>query len=346
MRRKRHMNTSQKLNTVLAFFAGMAFVTIVAVVVISMQTKATSTQRNEGNYTQNEGVEEEEKWQEGIISYNGKNYKYNDSLRTYLFMGIDNDNPVTTATDSISGGQSDAMFLLVTNKETESMTIISINRNTMTKVAMYDASGNSLGDSVAQICVQHGFGDGKKLSCSRSVDAVSHLFYNIPISGYMAINMGAIPKMNDAIGGVSLTVLQDLYYPSQGVELFEGETVTLNGDEAYYYLRGRDINEFDSATDRLRRQEQYIMSYMSKLKSIASGDVGKLEDVYNSISDYLVTNVDFVSMLGELMEYDFSDERMYTVPGETHMGTIYEEYHVDEEALYDLIIEVFYEEVS
>ena len=33
-------------------------------------------------------------------------------------MGIDNDEPVSTAKDSVSGGQSDAIFLLVANKET------------------------------------------------------------------------------------------------------------------------------------------------------------------------------------------------------------------------------------
>lgn len=340
------MNASQKLNTVLAFFAGMVFVAIIAVVVIVLQTRVTSSQKKEEITSSNNENNEQEKWQEGIISYNGKNYKFNDSLRTYLFMGIDNDEPVATAPDSVSGGQSDAMFLLVIDQELQEMSIISINRNTMTQVAMYDANGKSLGKSEAQICVQHGFGDGKKLSCARTLDAVSNLFYNIPINGYLSINMGAIAKMNDSIGGVEVCVLQDLFYPEQGVELFEGEVVTLNGNEAYYYLRGRDVNEFDSATDRLKRQEQYIVNYMSKLKKTASGDVTKLENIYNSISDYLVTNVDFVSMLSDLMQYEFQEERMYTVPGETKMGATYEEYHVDEDALYDLIIQVFYKEVS
>ena len=33
---------------------------------------------------------------------------------------------------------------------------------------------------------------------------------------------------------------------------------------------------------------------------------------------------------------------MYTVPGETVMGDQYEEYYVDEDALLNLIMEVFY----
>ena len=36
---------------------------------------------------------------------------------------------------------------------------------------------------------------------------------------------------------------------------------------------------------------------------------------------------------------------MYTVPGETSQEGVYEEYHIDEEAFYDLMIQVFYKEV-
>ena len=37
---------------------------------------------------------------------------------------------------------------------------------------------------------------------------------------------------------------------------------------------------------------------------------------------------------------------MYTVSGETVMGEEFEEFYVDDDALYDLIIQIFYEEVE
>jgi hypothetical protein len=46
------------------------------------------------------------------------------------------------------------------------------------------------------------------------------------------------------------------------------------------------------------------------------------------------------------MQYEYDDSRMYTVPGETVEGGNYEEYQVDDDALYDLIIQVFYKEVE
>ena len=318
--------------------------TIVVILAIKKNANLSNTQTNvdEGN------TQATEKWQEGVIRYNDTYYKFNNKIHTYLIMGIDKNGPVADEIieNARDGGQSDAMFLLVTNAEDETMSVISINRNSMTEISAYTESGAFIGKVKAQICLQHGFGDGKKLSCSRTADAVSYLFYNIPIDGYFSINIGAIPIMNDAIGGTKVTVLDDLSYPKADVELKKGETVNLMGMEAYYYLRGRNLDEFDSATNRLRRQEQYITSYFAKMKQIAEGSKSKVLQIYESIEDYIVTNIDFVDLVSELMSYEYDDSRMYTVPGETVMGETYEEYHVDDRALYDIIIDVFYNEVE
>lgn len=42
-----------------------------------------------------------------------------------------------------------------------------------------------------------------------------------------------------------------------------------------------------------------------------------MTEIYNSVSDYLVTSVDFTSMIEQLMNYGFSEDQMYTVPGKT-----------------------------
>jgi hypothetical protein len=59
-----------------------------------------------------------------------------------------------------------------------------------------------------------------------------------------------------------------------------------------------------------------------------------------------VTNVHFVDLLEDFADFTLTEDHVYTVPGETIKGEKYEEYYVDEEALYDLIIEVFYNEVD
>lgn len=314
-------------------------ISIVVILAISAVAFAMKKNSKEEKDTSSELQQENENY----ISYNGQKYQHNDHLRTYLYMGIDKDGPVTEAEDSVSGGQSDAMFLIVVDSEKKTISVLSINRNTMTDVDVYDKDGNFVETRKLQICLQHGFGDGMRTSCQRSVDAVSNLLYGEPVSGYIAMNMDAMPMMNDSVGGVTVEVLDDLTSPSRNVSLHKGETVTLNGDETYVYLRSRDINEFDSATERLNRQMQYIQAFVKQAKS---KDAATLVSAYDAITDYIVTNVDVPNLVNKLTTYEFDDSRMYTIPGETQMGEQYEEYHVDEDALYQVMLDIFYKPVE
>jgi LCP family protein required for cell wall assembly len=317
---------------------------VVLGVVVALAMKGKSASQPVGDNTE-QNEDSVEKWQEGTVSYEGKHYLYNNDIKTYLLMGIDSDEPAKATANHIEGGQSDAMFLLVTNPKNKKISVISINRNTMTRVKTCYDTGADAGYKTMQLCVQHGYGDGMTLSCERAKDAVSYLFYNLPIHGYLSMRMGAIPAMNDAVGGVEVTVLQDISNTSRGVELKKGETITLDGNQAYAYLRTRDIQEFESATYRLQRQEQYIAAYMSKLSNLAGQDTSVALDIYESIEDYIVSSIDFASLVSEVKDYEYSSENLYSVPGETKMGEVYEEFYVDEDAFYEMILDVFYEEV-
>ncbi len=333
----------------LVILISLAAIAILMLVILLMLHSGSEEEATENSSVSEDASEPEtEEYEEILVSYNGKHYRYNESLSVYLFLGIDKDGVVEEAEDYLSGGQSDAMFLLVADSDTEELSIVSIQRNTMTDVETYSANGAYMGTKTYQICLQHGYGDGMEFSCELSVGAVSKLFYNLEIDGYLSLNMGGIPALNDAVGGVTVEVLQDLSYPDAGVELTAGETVTLNGTEAYYYMRGRDTNEFDSATYRLRRQEQYIGAFFSQLKTSVGNDVLAMLDIYDAVADYMVTDMDVASVLGELAEYEYSDDNLYTIPGEVVMdeNDVYEEFHLDEDAFYELCLEVFYEEVE
>ncbi len=343
MEASRRKNDKQNRIPLLILIVLLAVVLITVVVVAIQKNRASAQgQVTEGN-TQDDQTE---KWQEGIVSYNGKEYRFNSDLHIYLLMGIDKEGKAEPVEVGNEGGQADALFLLVANSHDKTISIVSINRNSMTSVHMCGQFGDDLGTAERQICLQHAYGDGMHLSCSRTQEAVSHLFYELPIDGYVSFRLDAVPIMNDAIGGTRVTVLQDVSYPEAGVDLKEGETVQLNGTEAYWYVRGRDTDIFNSATDRLRRQEQFITEFSDQFKDAVAGDVSKALEVYDSISDYLVTNVDYVELISELIFYDYDDSRLYTVPGEMTHGEFHDEYYVDEDALYDLIIRVFYEEVK
>lgn len=338
---------------VLVFVAAIAFLILQVSGKNSLYSRADSSQivttLSEMALAINDDVVvEDDNWEEGDLRYDGVHYRYNSDILTFLFLGIDKKEEVQRVEEGIDGGQSDAIFLLVLNPHTKEINVIGIPRDTVAELEVYDEKGVYLGNGMGQITLQHGYGDGAELSCERSLAAVSRLFYGLPIHGYCAINMGAIPLLNDAVGGIEVVALETLNLNGRTVK--EGETVHLMGNAAYDYLHNRDINSFNSAGRRLERQKQYLTAYAGAAISTATKDFTFPVTLYNTLTKYMVTDisVDEVSYLAsQALSYHFSDENMFILEGETVVGRRdFEEFHVDEQALYELIVKVFYEEVE
>lgn len=288
------------------------------------------------------------------ILYKEEDYVFNEDLITVLVMGIDKETVTTVGGQSftadeegeLAGGQADALFLVIINPHGKNVNVIAINRNAMAEVDVFDEEGNYQGIFTKQIALQHGYGDGKEESCLRQVKAVSRMFHGIPINAYAAISMDAIPELNDAVGGITVEVLDDIIYPEYDMDLHQGETVTLYGEKAYWYVRLRNENIFNSNELRLQRQKQYLTAFAAEAKNQALSDVRVAVNLYNTVRKYMVTNIDinaFTYMVTEYLGYDFDMEDIYSLEGEAIQGNNFEEFYVDDEALQELIIELFYE---
>ena len=283
--------------------------------------------------------EEEQQWQEGWVKYQGNLYAYNEDILTFLFMGIDKDSGgerVTEGTDAVM------------NPKKKTVQIIGINRNTMADVDIYDEKGNYLMTSKAQITVQHGFGNGLEESCEYQKKAVSRLFYGLPVHGYAAIYMSAIPTINDAVGGVDVKVIEDL--TEKDKSLVKDAEVHLMGETAFWYVKYRDANIFGSADMRLERQKQYLNAFVAAAKNASKKDIGVVLDLYRAVVPMMVTDItlDEVAYLAPAaLDYQFGGEgSFYMLEGETVMGEEFEEFYLDEDALYEMILEIFYEPVE
>lgn len=334
---------------VLAVIVCVAFQIVRAVGKSSLQSNAESARPELVPVTATEVLSEDEesRWQEGWVKHNEKIYAYNEDIMTFLFMGIDKNSDVKEVEEGTNGGQADALFLAVMDPHDKSIRVVGINRNTMTDIDIYNEEGAYVNTVKAQIAVQHGFGNGVEESCEYQQKAVQKLFYNLPIHGYAAVNMSAIPIINDAVGGVDVTVLEDL--TKKDSTLKEGETVHLLGQSAFWYVKYRDTGEFASADMRLARQKQYLNAFINAAKKAAKEDISVVLDLYKAVSSQMVTNitVDEVAYLAPILaEYRFDIDSFYMLEGETVMGDRFEEFYVDEDALYELILEVFYEEVE
>lgn len=276
----------------------------------------------------------------------GTGYVYNEDIMTFLFMGIDKAGKLKTTDVFADGGQSDVMFLVVVNPDEERIDLINVNRDTIVDIYCYGSVINGATEVVkAQLTTQYGFGDGASLSAKYTEEAVSKLFYDLPITGYVSLGFDAITVLNDAIGGVDVVCPEDLTfdvpYWTKGAELH------LEGYYAVHYVRLRDVTVFESARTRQVRQKQYVNAFVDKTLSEIKKDITLPVTMYQQAVKYMNTDLtlDQMAYLGsKALSYELGE--IYSLEGKTVMGEQFEEFYPDEEKLKDLILQVFYEPVN
>ena len=79
----------------------------------------------------------------------------------------------------------------------------------MTDIDIYDANGNYYTSVNAQLATQYAYGNAEQSSCWAKKKTVSELLFDLPIDGYVSLNIDAISTMNDAVGGVEITIPED-----------------------------------------------------------------------------------------------------------------------------------------
>jgi len=282
----------------------------------------------------------------GQVFHNGEIWQYNEDIMTFLCMGVDSRSGVTDEKVPGKGGQADAILLIVADPHKESIQVINVNRDSMTDIELYDTDGGYAGTKRAQITLQYAYGDGRVGSCELMEKAVSELFYGIPIHGYAALDMESIPTLNDSVGGVTVTVPEDMTKFKSGWT--EGTEITLYGEDALLYVRRRDDKSKELGTNlkRIERQKQYLSEFIKLLKEKTKKDITFPITLYSKVQKHMVTSlsVDEMTYLATtLLGYDFSMKNITGLTGEMAMGEKNEEFYVDDEALRALIIETFYE---
>lgn len=285
------------------------------------------------------------------VKYQNKLYTYNENIMTFLVMGIDKGKetfePWEAELNNFGNGQADALFLAVLDRESHTIKIIGINRNTMTQIYDCDDPEGPASSFFGQITLQHAYGANGTIGCEYQLRAVQNLFYNIPIHGYAAVNVDAVPAINDMVGGVDVDVLEDITL--HDASLIKGTRVHLMGESAYWYVKYRDIHQFASADMRAKRQSQYLDSFIDTAKQSVKKNPFLALQLYQELEPQMDTNIsaaEAVYLASVLPQCRFDKNSFYSIPGETVMGEKYEEFYPDDDALLTLILEIFYKEVD
>lgn len=288
--------------------------------------------------------------QEGQIRYNGKTYQYKENLMNILCLGIDSRDGIAKEKTPGKAGQADCVILAVLDDEAKTIQLINISRDSMVPVHVYATDGSFVEDRREQLALQYAYGNGRDWSCQLMEEAVSDLFYGLPIHGYCALSMNSIADLNDAVGGVTVTVPEELAVMQP--KLFTvGEIVTLRGELAYHFVHDRAYKSADVASNnkRIARQKTYAVAFVNQLKQGMKEDMTLPVKLYQTAEKQMVTSISLdqaVYLCTEYMNCSFDTENIYTIDGEVTMGEKYAEFNVDDDALYQLILDVFYEEVN
>ena len=295
-------------------------------------------------------AEESYELQEGQIRYNGKTYQYKDNLMNILCLGIDSRDGIAKEKTPGKAGQADCVILAVLDDEAKTIQLINISRDSMVPVHVYATDGSYVEDRTEQLALQYAYGNGRDWSCQFMEQTVSELFYGLPIHGYCALSMNSIADLNDAVGGVTVTVPEDLAVMQP--KLFTaGDTVTLKGKLAYHFVHDRDYKSADIASNnkRIARQKTYAVAFVNQFKQGMKEDMTLPVKLYQTAEKQMVTSISLdqaVYLCTEYMNSSFDTDNIYTIAGEVTKGAEYAEFNVDDDALYQLILDVFYEEVN
>ncbi|MCC8047103.1 MAG: LCP family protein [Clostridiales bacterium] len=277
------------------------------------------------------------------ITYNGQDYQYNNLVTSILVIGVDSTGTMEQ-TAYTEAPRADSVNLVVIDKYNEKITILAFNRNTQTEVHRYTVAGTDRGTYTTFLCYAYTYGDGLEVSCENVVTAVEDLLGGIPIDEYVAANVSSLSYINSMVGGVTVTVPNDDLsdeYP----ELSSGAVVTLDDSNIEAFLRSRDLYSHFSNDSRMERQRAFMTAYADQFIDCVSEDLEGVWDGLQQVDDYAVTSItrsQYITLANLLGSIDFDEIEYITPEGEDVVGEEHDEFYIDEEALMDTIIDLFY----
>ena len=279
------------------------------------------------------------------LEYNGKTYAPKGGVETFLVLGLDKFEGEGIVDSYNNDKQADFLLLMVFDNNTQTCTAIQINRDTMVNVNVLGVAGNKVDTVTRQIALAHTYGNGRDVSCRNTADSVSSLLKGIKVNHYLSVMMDAVPILNDLVGGVEVEVLHDF----TGIDetLVKGQKVTLTGEQALLYVRTRYGLEENTNSARMERQQQYMNALYQLAQARIANDSNFVVDASLSLSDYIVSDRS-VTQLQTLAEkfnrYEFLG--IQSIAGESKAGAEFMEFYPDEDALMELVIRLFYQEVN
>ena len=292
------------------------------------------------------GPDPEKMLSEAAVSWNGKEYRRNTYMKAVLCMGVDRENTMTGGEEPGQRGQADGIFLAAWDTARNGLKILMIPRDAMTYLSPVSWDGTVRDEEYDHITLAFSYGDGYVKSCENMVREVEEMFKGLHVDHYMATDLSAVGILNEAVGGVTVTIPAGLSAADPRFQ--EGSRITLKGDQAEEFVRYRDTKEDHSALYRTLRSQEFITGFFDAAQKMAETDSQTVPRLFELTEEYMITDMakdQYMGMAADILaSEDLTSDHFYVLPGRAVVTETYDEYHVDEDAMTELLLEFFYRE--
>lgn len=301
------------------------------------------------------GQQNDEGGIEGILEFNegpkvtietaDATYELKKDLKTYLFIGIDDPRTVTEQIEQIKYRPCDTIILFVVDDANKKYSILPINRDTIVTIDTLDPYGNIVARTEEQLAFAYSYTIDPLKNCENVARTVSRMLGGIPIDGYAVLSYSALPALNDAVGGVTVTLEDDFTQTKLGLE--KGETITLQGDQAITFIRQRWYVGDGHNPGRMRRHQQYIDAFTKQVKAKMKDNSSIINDLYYAAQPYMVSNMSSGTMINTAAKCMGYASRTYSLSGTSEdvtysAGVTNAEFTVDKASVDKTVLELFY----
>ncbi|NJM46775.1 MAG: LCP family protein [Alkalinema sp. RU_4_3] len=220
-----------------------------------------------------------------------------------LVMGIDRVPGATDGSPESFSGRSDTMLLLRVDPKKESVSMLSIPRDTqvdvpgvgVTKINQANASGGPL----------------------LARESVSNALNHVKVDRYVRISTNAFRELVDKLGGVRVYVPQPMVYTDNtqklNINLAQGWQ-TLNGSQAEQFARFRKDDLGDIG--RVQRQQSMIKALRGQVNNPFT--IARIPSIIRDMQKYVDSNLSFEEMVALVnfgLKMEQKDFKMVLLPG-------------------------------
>lgn len=284
--------------------------------------------------------DEVNEWENKTLVIDGVEYFPRQDITVVMLLGIDEEGPVLSSGSYRNHGEADAVMLLILNHADDRIDMLCLNRDTMVQMPVLGIDGRVSGTAYAQLALSHTYGEGLEDSCENTQKTIEALLNNIVIDHYIAMNLDGITIVNDAVGGVTVTITDDFSEVDSSLEMGE---ITLFGQQALTYVQTRKEIGNQLNISRMERHREYMDGLLKAIKEKTAEDDAFATQLYEQVSDYIVTDcsVNVISgMMNRCVDYTLGE--IITPAGENVLSKEYYEFYVNEEELNKLVLRLFY----